>query len=118
MHVSELSPAGKTLVRLYLLCSSGEVVCEPPNNKLDKFTGTLYWGGNKYPLDNDKMLLRGCVLRNTEWCFGMVIFAGMIFKFFFRLSFSTSISLVFILSFDQLINPLVVNVLSTLIVVS
>ncbi|XP_061451009.1 probable phospholipid-transporting ATPase IM isoform X2 [Rhineura floridana] len=22
------------------------------------------------------MLLRGCVLRNTEWCFGMVIFAG------------------------------------------
>lgn len=22
------------------------------------------------------MLLRGCVLRNTEWCFGLVIFAG------------------------------------------
>uniref|UniRef100_A0A671NJ05 Phospholipid-transporting ATPase n=1 Tax=Sinocyclocheilus anshuiensis TaxID=1608454 RepID=A0A671NJ05_9TELE len=56
---------------------NGEVICEPPNNKLDKFTGTLYWKDNKYPLDNEKMLLRGCVLRNTEWCFGLVIFAGL-----------------------------------------
>ncbi|XP_033823522.1 phospholipid-transporting ATPase ID [Periophthalmus magnuspinnatus] len=55
----------------------GEVICEPPNNKLDKFTGTLFWRNHKYPLDNEKMLLRGCVLRNTEWCFGMVIFAGL-----------------------------------------
>uniref|UniRef100_A0A8C1U148 Phospholipid-transporting ATPase n=1 Tax=Cyprinus carpio TaxID=7962 RepID=A0A8C1U148_CYPCA len=56
---------------------NGEVICEPPNNKLDKFTGTLFWKDNKYPLDNEKMLLRGCVLRNTEWCFGLVIFAGL-----------------------------------------
>ncbi|XP_061409847.1 phospholipid-transporting ATPase ID-like isoform X1 [Lethenteron reissneri] len=54
----------------------GEVICEPPNNKLDRFTGTLYWRGNTYALDNDKMLLRGCVLRNTEWCYGLVVFAG------------------------------------------
>ncbi|KAG7523476.1 putative phospholipid-transporting ATPase IM [Solea senegalensis] len=59
-----------------LMDFDGEVICEPPNNKLDTFTGTLYWRDNKYPLDNGKMLLRGCVLRNTEWCFGMVIFAG------------------------------------------
>ncbi|XP_073327919.1 phospholipid-transporting ATPase ID [Pagrus major] len=60
-----------------LMDFDGEVICEPPNNKLDKFTGTLYWRDNKYPLDNDNMLLRGCVLRNTEWCFGIVIFAGL-----------------------------------------
>ncbi|XP_029431569.1 probable phospholipid-transporting ATPase IM isoform X2 [Rhinatrema bivittatum] len=53
-----------------------EVVCEPPNNKLDKFVGTLFWQNNKYSLNNGTMLLRGCVLRNTDWCFGMVIFAG------------------------------------------
>lgn len=52
------------------------MICEPPNNKLDKFGGTLYWKENKYPLSNQNMLLRGCVLRNTEWCFGLVIFAG------------------------------------------
>ncbi|XP_069839472.1 probable phospholipid-transporting ATPase IM [Dendropsophus ebraccatus] len=54
----------------------GEILCEPPNNKLDKFNGTLIWKDCKYSLNNSKMLLRGCVLRNTEWCFGMVIFAG------------------------------------------
>ncbi|MEQ2279035.1 hypothetical protein AMECASPLE_005333 [Ameca splendens] len=54
----------------------GEVVCEPPNNKLDRFCGTLYWLDRKYPLTNQNMLLRGCVLRNTEACYGLVIFAG------------------------------------------
>uniref|UniRef100_A0A8V5HEY9 Phospholipid-transporting ATPase n=1 Tax=Melopsittacus undulatus TaxID=13146 RepID=A0A8V5HEY9_MELUD len=55
---------------------NGEVKCEAPNNKLDKFTGTLTLRGEKYALDNEKMLLRGCIIRNTEWCFGLVIYAG------------------------------------------
>ncbi|KAM6181073.1 putative phospholipid-transporting ATPase IM [Erethizon dorsatum] len=54
----------------------GTVVCEAPNNKLDKFTGILSWKDSKYSLNNQKIILRGCVLRNTSWCFGMVIFAG------------------------------------------
>uniref|UniRef100_A0A8C9TER1 Phospholipid-transporting ATPase n=1 Tax=Scleropages formosus TaxID=113540 RepID=A0A8C9TER1_SCLFO len=53
-----------------------EVHCEPPNNRLDKFTGTLTFRDQKYALDNERILLRGCTLRNTEWCFGLVIFAG------------------------------------------
>lgn len=55
---------------------NGEIRCEAPNNKLDKFTGTLTLRGEKYALDNEKMLLRGCTIRNTEWCFGLVIYAG------------------------------------------
>lgn len=55
----------------------GEVVCEPPNNKLDRFSGTLFWLEKKHPLTNQNMLLRGCVLRNTEACYGLVIFAGL-----------------------------------------
>ncbi|XP_011054742.1 PREDICTED: phospholipid-transporting ATPase ID isoform X7 [Acromyrmex echinatior] len=54
----------------------GEIVCETPNNLLNKFDGILTWRGKKYSLDNDKIILRGCVLRNTQWCYGMVIFAG------------------------------------------
>ncbi|XP_050447268.1 phospholipid-transporting ATPase ID isoform X2 [Cataglyphis hispanica] len=54
----------------------GEIVCEVPNNLLNKFDGILTWKGQKYALDNDKIILRGCVLRNTQWCYGMVIFAG------------------------------------------
>ncbi|XP_058521860.1 probable phospholipid-transporting ATPase IM [Ochotona princeps] len=54
----------------------GIVVCEAPNNKLDQFSGVLSWKESKYPLNNEKIILRGCVLRNTSWCFGLVVFAG------------------------------------------
>uniref|UniRef100_A0A4W5P9X6 Phospholipid-transporting ATPase n=1 Tax=Hucho hucho TaxID=62062 RepID=A0A4W5P9X6_9TELE len=55
---------------------NGEVRCEPPNNRLDKFTGTLTLKGEMYSLDNERVLLRGCTLRNTQWCFGLVVFGG------------------------------------------
>ncbi|XP_059037500.1 probable phospholipid-transporting ATPase IM isoform X4 [Mustela lutreola] len=54
----------------------GIVVCEAPNNKLDKFVGVLSWKDSKHTLNNENVILRGCILRNTSWCFGMVIFAG------------------------------------------
>lgn len=59
-----------------LAAFKGEVYCEPPNNRLDSFTGTLVWREHKHPLDNQSVLLRGCTLRNTAWCFGLVLFAG------------------------------------------
>uniref|UniRef100_A0A8C5LWA3 Phospholipid-transporting ATPase n=1 Tax=Leptobrachium leishanense TaxID=445787 RepID=A0A8C5LWA3_9ANUR len=54
----------------------GLVVCEEPNNRLDKFVGTLHWRGMSYGLDADKILLRGCTVRNTHYCHGLVLFAG------------------------------------------
>ncbi|KAJ6664063.1 hypothetical protein lerEdw1_008278 [Lerista edwardsae] len=54
----------------------GAADCEAPNDKLDKFEGILSWNDCQHYLNIDRILLRGCVLRNTEWCFGMVIFAG------------------------------------------
>lgn len=54
------------------------IECEEPNNRLDKFTGTMLWQGERYPLDLDNMLLRGCKIRNTEECHGLVIFAGWV----------------------------------------
>ncbi|KAM4643207.1 phospholipid-transporting ATPase IC-like [Amazona ochrocephala] len=55
----------------------GLVECEEPNNRLDKFAGTLFWRNTSYSLDADKILLRGCKIRNTDFCHGMVIFAGI-----------------------------------------
>lgn len=54
----------------------GMVICEEPNNRLDKFIGTLCWRGMSYALDADKILLRGCTIRNTSYCHGLVLFAG------------------------------------------
>ncbi|CAK6433852.1 unnamed protein product [Pipistrellus nathusii] len=54
----------------------GEVRCDAPNNKLGRFTGVLSYKGKNHLLDLDKLLLRGCVIRNTDWCYGLVIYTG------------------------------------------
>lgn len=84
----------------------GEIRCEPPNNNLTKFEGTLLWNGHKYSIDNDKMLLRGCVLRNTKWCFGVVIFAGRDTK----LMQNTGKTIFKRTSLDKLLNLLIIGV--------
>nr|XP_019599505.1 PREDICTED: phospholipid-transporting ATPase IK isoform X2 [Rhinolophus sinicus] len=54
----------------------GKVVCEEPNSRMHHFVGCLEWEGKKYPLDIGNILLRGCKIRNTNTCYGMVIYAG------------------------------------------
>uniref|UniRef100_A0A8C5CZ80 Phospholipid-transporting ATPase n=1 Tax=Gadus morhua TaxID=8049 RepID=A0A8C5CZ80_GADMO len=56
--------------------STAMIDCEEPNNRLDKFTGTMQWSRHSYPVDLDNILLRGCKIRNTDVCHGLVIFAG------------------------------------------
>lgn len=63
-------------IKSFSFSFAGIVVCEAPNNKLDQFSGVLSWKESRYPLNNEKIILRGCVLRNTSWCFGLVVFAG------------------------------------------
>ncbi|KAM6396139.1 phospholipid-transporting ATPase IK [Rhynochetos jubatus] len=58
------------------LSQQGRVTCEEPNSRLHSFTGTLEWRGETYSLDSEKILLRGCKLRNTDVCYGLVIYAG------------------------------------------
>uniref|UniRef100_A0A8B9BFE1 Phospholipid-transporting ATPase n=1 Tax=Anser brachyrhynchus TaxID=132585 RepID=A0A8B9BFE1_9AVES len=54
----------------------GRVTCEEPNSRMHSFTGTLQWRGETYALDSERILLRGCKLRNTDFCYGLVIYAG------------------------------------------
>lgn len=75
-----------TVIGLYLSLSvptiilkcaeTGEVVCESPNNVVGQFHGALLWSGQSYSLNISHLLLRGCTLRNTDWCYGIVVFAG------------------------------------------
>nr|POE89624.1 putative phospholipid-transporting atpase 8 [Quercus suber] len=52
------------------------IECEDPNEKLYSFIGTLSYGGKKYPLSIQHLLLRGSKLKNTEYVFGIAIFTG------------------------------------------
>uniref|UniRef100_A0A667J017 Phospholipid-transporting ATPase n=1 Tax=Lynx canadensis TaxID=61383 RepID=A0A667J017_LYNCA len=77
IETAELDGPEITEPGLFLLhFSSGKVTCESPNNKLDKFTGILTYKGKDFTLDHDKLLLRGCIIRNTDWCYGLVIYTG------------------------------------------
>ncbi|XP_045432654.1 LOW QUALITY PROTEIN: phospholipid-transporting ATPase IK-like [Pipistrellus kuhlii] len=54
----------------------GKVVCEEPNSRMHYFMGHLEWEGKKFSLNSGNILLRGCKIRNTDTCYGMVIYAG------------------------------------------
>ncbi|XP_042123484.2 phospholipid-transporting ATPase IK isoform X4 [Peromyscus maniculatus bairdii] len=55
----------------------GIVTCEEPNSRMHDFVGSLEWNSRKYPLDIGNLLLRGCKIRNTDTCYGLVIYAGL-----------------------------------------
>ncbi|KAL1432639.1 hypothetical protein MTO96_012858 [Rhipicephalus appendiculatus] len=63
-----------------LLEMQGHVECELPNRHLYEFTGNIHTSHPKpsktSPLCPDQILLRGAMLKNTTWAFGLVIYTG------------------------------------------
>ncbi|XP_062560434.1 probable phospholipid-transporting ATPase IA isoform X3 [Armigeres subalbatus] len=56
---------------------SGTLESEPPNRHLYEFNGVLKESGKPaVALGPDQLLLRGAMLRNTSWIFGIVIYTG------------------------------------------
>ena len=58
----------------------GRLECEPPNNSLHTFDGTLHLEGRAgrgaVPVGPDQLLLRGAQLRNAPWAYGLAVFTG------------------------------------------
>ena len=53
------------------------ITAEAPNNNLHKFNATMVVPGkDKLVYTLDHVLLRGCILRNTEWANGVVVYTG------------------------------------------
>ncbi|XP_049859548.1 probable phospholipid-transporting ATPase IA isoform X2 [Schistocerca gregaria] len=56
---------------------TGTLECELPNRHLYEFTGILKETNKQtLPLGPDQLLLRGAMLRNTSWIFGLVVYTG------------------------------------------
>eukprot|EP01133_Synstelium_polycarpum_P011475 gene11475-13378_t len=58
----------------------GFIECEHPNNVIYVYHGAVALGSDptdpKYPLNSTQTLLRGCILRNTDWIYGTVVYTG------------------------------------------
>uniref|UniRef100_A0A8C3UYF4 Phospholipid-transporting ATPase n=1 Tax=Catharus ustulatus TaxID=91951 RepID=A0A8C3UYF4_CATUS len=53
------------------------IICEMPNNDLNKFKGYMVQPNDeKVGFNIENLLLRGCTIRNTEVAVGIVIYAG------------------------------------------
>ncbi|XP_029421297.1 phospholipid-transporting ATPase IK [Nannospalax galili] len=92
----------------------GMVICEEPNSRMHHFVGSLEWNNRKYPLDIGNLLLRGCKIRNTDTCYGLVIYAGFdtkIMKNCGKIHLKRT-------KLDLLMNKLVILVFMSLVVVS
>ncbi|CAJ1948226.1 unnamed protein product [Sphenostylis stenocarpa] len=55
---------------------AGVIKCEPPNRNIYEFTANLEFNGHKIPLNQSNIVLRGCMLKNTAWIIGVVVYAG------------------------------------------
>ena len=57
----------------------GTIDSEQPNNSIYKYSGSVTLGSNetdKRSLNAENLLLRGCMLRNTDFVIGIVVFTG------------------------------------------
>ncbi len=52
------------------------LMCEGPNEYIDKFIGKLDKKGSTSAVNSPNFLLRGCSLKNTKWIIGLVVYTG------------------------------------------
>ncbi|XP_052278042.1 probable phospholipid-transporting ATPase IA isoform X3 [Dreissena polymorpha] len=72
-----LPQTGKLLTKDDLTALYGNIECEPPNRHLLDFVGNIRPARlQAIPLGPDQLLLRGAMLRNTNWIFGIVVYTG------------------------------------------
>lgn len=56
----------------------GVIICDTPNELIFSFHGMMIpLGQAKISLSEDQLLLRGAILRNTDWILGIVIYTGV-----------------------------------------
>ena len=73
----EMMPPGGKSDKHFMKGYGGEVICELPNNRLLNFEGTYTRpDGEKVSLGPKNVLLRGVVLRQTDWARGVVVYTG------------------------------------------
>lgn len=54
----------------------GRCECDEPNAELYDFSGNLKVDKKSYALTANQLLLKGSILKNTQWIIGFVVYSG------------------------------------------
>ncbi|DBA01328.1 TPA: hypothetical protein N0F65_001833 [Lagenidium giganteum] len=93
----------------------GLIRCEHPNNAINSFQGVLeVEGKDKQSIPYESIILRGCIIRNTEWVHGVVFNTGKDTK----IMMSNSAPPSKMSTMDQSINKYIVVLLAMLVLFS
>ena len=67
-----------TVKEKHLASFTGQIECDPPNPSLDDWNGTLQSKrlAKPRPCNIKNLLLRGCTLKNTPYCYGIAVYVG------------------------------------------
>ncbi len=73
-----LNKTSHLLDSIHLSSFSATIECEGPNQHLYEFSGNLKISNEQsvIPIGSDQILLRGSLLQNTKWVYGIVIYTG------------------------------------------
>eukprot|EP00906_Rhabdomonas_costata_P025469 RCo036409 len=52
------------------------LTCEPPNREIYSFNSTVVVDDQTLSVSSQQLLLQSCILKNTEWVHGMVVYTG------------------------------------------
>ncbi|KAH7728267.1 putative phospholipid-transporting ATPase IA [Aphelenchoides avenae] len=55
---------------------SADIECEPPNKQVTDWNGRIIVGDTQRPLGINQLLLRGAILKDTRWIFGVIVYTG------------------------------------------
>ncbi|KAG6609563.1 Phospholipid-transporting ATPase [Phytophthora cinnamomi] len=98
-----------------LVAMKGVIRCEHPNNAINSFQGVLELEGKeKASIPYESIILRGCIIRNTDWVHGVVFNTGKDTK----IMMSNSAPPSKMSSMDRSINQYTVVLLSILVIFS
>ena len=53
-----------------------KVECDEPNAELYEFSGNLKYDKKNFPLSANQLMLKGSILKNTQWIIGFVVYTG------------------------------------------
>ena len=73
----QINANGKPIMKGVYPTFKGRCECDEPNAELYDFSGNLKFDKKNFALTASQLLLKGSILKNTEWIIGFVVYTGV-----------------------------------------